>query len=231
MDLKETNSMRNVIRVLALALVLGWSSQAAALTFFIDKTGGDCTAGVNQCADDGTTPLRLELSFQLDAGDTAGSGGMNGIFTSVSWTNGNNITAKAAVENANITIQGVQYLPLIGGVATSDSLNQAQQWDFINILGNPSTAVANPFAQAPSAKTVLGFIRFNMSGVDTSDGGSSVITFGTVFPVDGLTLDGVIGAFTGTNATYTIGTVPEPATAGLLGLGLLGLLIGGRKRS
>jgi hypothetical protein len=97
--------------------------------------------------------------------------------------------------------------PLASGPGSSDTFNQ------INGLASPS---------APSTQTIVSTVTLNAVApgvVNVTWNAASLDFFGTY------------GNPVPAGTSFTIVTVPEPATAALIGLGLIGLVLGGKRRA
>jgi hypothetical protein len=116
---------------------------------------------------------------------------------------------------------GISFAPLSTGDIGLAAAGQADGWEKATILAGGATS-----ACIFGACSSLGTASFVLSGT------SGVISVGAVGLPFGTRIGD--GAFQDITAVSNLGTftiVPEPTTASLLGLGLLGLTIAGRRRN
>lgn len=215
-----------VLLTLTAAVSFAVASTASALSLsMVNTSGNGATCGADCTTNDGAS-----LDFDLYITTTPADTGIDGVFLSVGWTGG--VTGASGVEatlfSALVGITGTAGFlqPILPGVGPAPGAgltphpcyaSQCTQYDYQSTAGS---------FVIPGASTYLGSISITMDGA-----GSGVVSFGTITPgLDSIQQGATSLPFS--NATHTIqgGTVPEPAIASLMALGLVGLAISGRRR-
>lgn len=189
----------------------------------------------------GTTGAGVTGSNSIDAatGDTLtltinvvvapADGGLTGMFLTPSW-DGTQLTGQNAVECPSppnigpgtcggfISGEFLTYSPLAAGVTIDNVAGTAYQFDAANIAGSGVNATANGFT------ITLGTIQYV---VGASSGTHEIALLYT--PGDEVITDNAFNSFFPNASAFVV--VPEPATGGLLALGLGALAFVGRRRA
>jgi len=215
--------MRTLIKIaLTTALALGVSSSASALmNMSLSQVGGTYNAGVG--ASNGDT-LLLSIDYSFTGGTTISSAAaainIAGLAT---------LDVPGSSETGTVFWNATTAAPLVTGDYATVGGN-AIGWEKANTTGNVwgGAGPCTPLS-AGNECTSLGVISLVLTGT-----GGVLDLAATVGQAGGtavfLTPGGTNDAALQNIGTFTIIPIPEPTTASLLGLGLLGLTIAGRSR-
>ena len=218
-----TNSSNNSVVVTGTGSI--WSNSQ---TITIGSTNGG--GGNSLTVKDGGAVL-ASWGIKVQSGTLGGNGTIGGATTI---TSGGNLTPGFSGTGALTFTQG---LTLQSGSTTAFQINTSADFTSINILGNNITyggnLVFNILNYTPAAGDI--FTLFNMTGGATYNGDFENVTAGTLSFVDN---GGIWSANDGsylyqfrdstgrlTVQTAPPGSVPEPSTYALFGLGAVGLLM------
>ena len=211
-------TLTKLLLMVGLALTMS-TSAGAVVSITLTQVGGTYSATAGAVAGD---TLVLDIGYSLGPGDmvTAVDPGLvfNGSVTSFN-VGGSTETGFAAYGGGAIALNPIVQTTDIG--LNPLDLSQADGWEKTTLTAG-GTGTPCVFGACSSLGTAA-FVLSGSSGVvsvgNVGLGGGTVIGDGTFMDIAGISNLG----------TFTI--VPEPTTASLLGLGLLGLTIAGRRRS
>jgi hypothetical protein len=247
--------MRKVFSVALMAAVVclvGMTRDASAtvtisLVWETCAGGASCTGvGTNTLVVDGAggQTARLGIYLTLDEVD-----GIKGHSVSLAFdtdlANELNVTAGTMATNewTGTDVDGTQgsalYTPITGGLsgitessgATAGRLNSYESGSVSGVLprnGFEYFVGTVSIGTAPGTYRI-GFAQFIVNGAitDGDDIFSGLFNTG----VDGLLDDTGLGTSVGSFGNAAVNLIPEPGTVSLLGLGLIGLVLAGRRRS
>jgi hypothetical protein len=200
-------TLTKLLLMVGLALTMS-TSAGATLTISLVQIGGNYD-GVS--ANPGDT-LVLDIQYSYDLGDTYTLIDP-GILTDAAFSS---LDVGASTETGFSSWGGTPFSPIgTPGLDIAMAGAVANGWEKAGI-----DPVTPPCGYGPGGScTSLGTASFVLSGVGMA--GGTTITDGTFGDIVGVSNLG----------TFTVAVIPEPTTASLLGLGLLGLTVAGRRRN
>lgn len=186
--------------IMTMAMLALSASVASAVSFTFQVASGAATPG---------SPLTLDIYFDTETEQ------VSGIFMSV-YHAGN--TASSVANEAFIFVGGLPVLPFGAAPVANKKVGESGDWNY---------ALSPPSVMAPGSGPVkigsISFASLNPGDIRigiSSDGGAVTGAAGVILDENGLDL-----------VSYeTITVVPEPSTALLLGLGLVGLGVAGKRK-
>jgi hypothetical protein len=207
-------TLTKLLLMVSLALTLS-TSAGAVISIGLVQVGGTYSASLGSVAGD---TLVLNITYALQPGDATTLVDPGIVFNgSVSTFNGagSTETAFAAWSGGAVALN-----PIATGDIALVTPNLANGWEKgTTIAGGGSSPCVF------GACTSLGTAAFVLSG------NSGVIAIGAVGSPGGTVIgDGNFVDIAGSSNLGSFAIVPEPTTASLLGLGLLGLTVAGRRR-
>lgn len=202
--------MRTLARILAavgLALAVG-TTASATISVDLNQIGGTYAGeGLAVVAGD-TLVLEIVVSSDGLGPDT----GLTIADTPILYAGVAN-PGGTATEAAFHFINGVVMTPLSTGFGDSGTVVTGWDMQTLSAPGAPSV---------PAWSTQLGTFTVTLTGA------TGVITFDATTTIAGANFVDITGA--SNLDSFQVGIIPEPTTASLLGMGLLGLTIAGRRR-
>lgn len=190
--------------LVVVAVVLGYATAASAAATLLVSVRDSSFALKNTPFADGET-IVLQVDGNSGGGTTIGIQGY--------------LSYSGAITNYTTSTQTSMY-------GNADNLVLLSS-DGLGAFMGQNNGTANP--SAPSSPDILARVFLKADG--TTGGGSSLVSFGgEVLSFFDIYYSPGSGA-PATGASFTVLPVPEPATAALIGLGLLGLALGGRRRA
>jgi hypothetical protein len=208
---------RTIVSVAALLGVMAVASSASALSLEIEFADGSDSIALSV-----SDTAQVNLFANIDP-----SGSNQGIFTvAASVSFGSSLTPLRCNEQggtANNGVGGVNWAPITSGCGPPEGGIDGQNVNSIEQANDATGTLGGTFGRIK-----LGTITFHASGA-----GTDMITPFFIPSIDGF-LDQDFTTFTSTAPVFggIVTIIPEPTTALLLGLGVVGLgLSGKRKRS
>jgi hypothetical protein len=205
-------TLTKLLLMVSLALTVS-TSAGAVVSIGLVQVGGTYSATVGPQAGD---TLVLNITYGLQPGDavTLVDAGLVWDSSVTSFTGGTE-TAFAAWSAGAVALN-----PIATGDIGLVTPTQADGWEKATTLGGGGSSPC-----VFGACTSLGTASFVLSGNGGSISiGAVGVPFGTVIG------DGTFQDITASSSLGTFTMIPEPTTASLLGLGLLGLTVAGRRR-
>jgi hypothetical protein len=181
---------------------------AAVVGFAAAASAGTLTVFTTDVSNVATNTFAVGDTILLKVtGDGQGNLTEGSLIGQLNWNGG--ITSEVT------STQGV-WLQDLGGMFLTDG--SALAFNQTGLLVNSGSATSIITLTATAA------------GVSTQTWGGTLLDFFGIYAYDS---GGISGPITATGHSFTIsgGVVPEPTTAGLVGLGLLGLVLSGRRRA
>ena len=212
---------RMLVGFAAALAAVGFAGSASALSLSLEFAGGATTLNLTPGNGSDSSTFTVQLFADLSGG---GGGGVFFVAGSVSFSS--TLTPLRCKEQGGTFNNGVggvpTWSPFTGGCGSPAGGIAGQNVNSIE-LGVGSGTAGGTFG-----KLRLGTITFHVNGI-----GTDTITPFYILAVDGfLQNDGT--TFTSTAPVFSAfvnhNIIPEPATAVLLGLGILGLGVSGRRR-
>jgi len=209
-------TLTKLLLMIGLALTVS-TSAGATLTIGLVQTGGTYSASVG--AQPGDT-LVLNITWAVDAGD------MFTLIDPALTFNGSvqSFNAAGSTETPAALMQGyASFAPIATGDIALVPPYLANGWEKAN-----TTPVTAPCVYGPGGScTSMGTAAFVLTGLP----GLIAVEPGLGVPGGTTITDNNFNDIVGLSNLGTFTIVPEPTTASLLGLGLLGLTVAGRRRS
>jgi hypothetical protein len=182
-----------------------FATSGTSVTSVASGFTGSIVMNVLLTSDDGLTVGSASVAWD-NAGTTAGAG-------TVEWT--------GVAVAFNMMVPTQFFSPTILGPAGAFIDNAAKKvYAFDGLIAPP----LNP-PNLPAGTYQIGTVVWNLTGATSNTNISSIIQFG----IDGFGVGGSDITGTVSLGGATINVVPEPGTASLLGLGLIGLIMAGRR--
>jgi hypothetical protein len=212
-----SNSLKQtIVSGAALLGVLAFASSASALSLNLEFSGGETSLNL--------TPADVSSTHTVSLfADLAGGGGGGVFFLAGSIQFSSSLTPLRCKEQGGTFNNGVGGVPTWGPLTPDcGSTNQIPGGTAQSL----EQGVTSGTAGGTFGKLKIGTVTFHVSGT-----GNETITPFYVLAADGfIQNDGT--TFTSTTPVFgaVVNIIPEPATAVLLGLGIVGIGISGRRR-